>query len=457
LQAGHGNVALFESASAKDLKFSTLDNGNVEVSGLNVFRSGQFKDSMGYESTWEPEHMAQFVSNFELLRDKNTLVHVPVREGHDDIFSSGLNVVGYITKLSTTRGEDPSGNTVTLLQAAFEFTEPDAFGKLKRGTYRARSSEVGMYETNAGEIYWPVFMGFAFVDIPAVEGLYDTSQPARCYDSPNTNRKHFFIHASEEGTVTHPAPGQNQPAPVPGAVRPAPAPGQPNPTPQPVTEPVLPLAPSQQGQPQPVPAGQSGQHSGGGGAPAFLMYGNQTTDVGALQAHISRLEAFEAQGRPNQVALLVNGAVSQDVSAIQTHINALEAFQRETVASQREAFVRQLASDDKILATQIDSLCEFARGLKPEQWSQYRSSWEAAPKVPFLSNHAQGVVNQDGQNPTSSRPQPKPADEYETAIATVLMHRQSGMSTDQLINTGSFMKLKVAGKLPDELAILVAK
>lgn len=148
--------------------------GNSVVQGLEIFKAGSFKDSLGDQKTWTTEQLAMMASHFEMLRANDKLPNVPVRVDHS---WSVDDVVGYIDALRVVGDR---------LVADVEFTEPDAYSKFERGTYRSRSLEVGPYETNDGVTYWPVVLGLAFVDLPAVEGLHSKPRLFR-HDGKETN------------------------------------------------------------------------------------------------------------------------------------------------------------------------------------------------------------------------------------------------------------------------------
>jgi hypothetical protein len=135
------------------------DDGTGYVRGLKVFRTGKLKDSRGNEFTWEPNHLKAAVDNFNALRGE--LPHVPVRAGHTRDVNQ---VVGYYEALRTDG---------RFLIADLDITEPDAFAKIKRKTYRGRSLEIGVFDSASG-LTWPTVLGLAFVDIPAVSGLYES-------------------------------------------------------------------------------------------------------------------------------------------------------------------------------------------------------------------------------------------------------------------------------------------
>lgn len=189
------------------------DHGNQCLRNFRVFKTGTFKDSFGFEATWETIHLDQMVGHYKLLRDGGNFPDVPVRSDHS--FSVD-KIVGYFMDLERQDEGDTS-----FLNATIEFTEPDAFAKWQRGTYRSRSLEVGMYESNTGSSYWPVVMGVAFVDIPAVEGLY-----ARARAAVTSHRQDKETASVEEEntttTTTPPAPPAAPPAAAPAAPAPAP-------------------------------------------------------------------------------------------------------------------------------------------------------------------------------------------------------------------------------------------
>jgi hypothetical protein len=93
--------------------------------------------------------------------------HVPVRANHPGMFDGGdiNNVGGYITELKRIGKK---------LVADIRVTRPAMKENIEEGTFINRSSEIGTYDDNKGNIYFPVLFGFAWVDIPQVEGLSPT-------------------------------------------------------------------------------------------------------------------------------------------------------------------------------------------------------------------------------------------------------------------------------------------
>lgn len=264
------------------------DNGNLAVQRMAVFRTGTFRDSMGEQFTYEDIHIRQMLANFEYLKSNKLFENVPVRDGHKSFLVSDIEgngkVVGWHTSLTTENLQAPhEDEKYDYVFADFEFTEPDAAAKFERGTWRNRSAEIGMYRTNAEADFWPVYMGVAFVDIPAVEGLNFSSSNGAS-DGPK-----FFVMKDKEKSV-----GDTQPQVV-GQV---PAPGT--------------QAPAQHSAPA------------GGGLPfdptphVFAVNGLQVTDYTAVQAHINVLERFRADVQEQARKDFVSGlATANKIAASQ--------------------------------------------------------------------------------------------------------------------------------------------
>jgi len=149
----------FGGAPNTDAVFTRGDDGTASLSGLSIFRSGTHTDSLGRESEWTDADLRKMVSNFNKFRKDGTFANIPVRANHDRGIES---VIGYFTGAKFSDG---------YLMADIEFTEPEAADKWERGTYRSRSSEIGTFTDGEAE-HWPFLYGVAFVDLPAVSGLF---------------------------------------------------------------------------------------------------------------------------------------------------------------------------------------------------------------------------------------------------------------------------------------------
>lgn len=365
-----------------------LGNGNWAIDGLRIFKSGTFKDSMGFQRTWEVEHLEQMIFNYNMLRDRGLFPNVPVRTDHS---ASIDRVVGYIESLRR------DGN---FLVADLEITEPDAYDKWKRGTFRSRSLEVGAYETNDESMYWPVVMGLAFVDIPAVEGLHSKNKES---DKLAMSFSQYMQDEHKETSVAEDATNQDK---TDGGEQQTDG-GEKQ------TQTTPPTAPAQT-ETQPAP-------------PAPVTPGEPQIQEGDNQG--------EGQHRAGSFSFRVNGQTITDFGAVQRHIEALEGFQRESIKTARQDFVKGLATDNKIAATQLDSLTELAVGMSDEQFNAFKVSYESAPQSSLLASHG----NTGGGTP----PAGSPADEERQILEEqVAMHRRSGMSEDKLQKTDSYRRLQ---------------
>lgn len=399
----------------------TNANGNHVLVGLRVFRVGTFTDMFGFEHTWDDTHLDLMVLHFGLLRDSGIFPDVPVRADHG---SSVRNVVGYYESLY----RDPEDNQ--FLSADIEFTEPDAYEKWQRRTWRSRSIEIGMYETNDSRSYWPVVMGLAFVDIPAVEGLHGRQGSKFHFSQALQDNEENNMHKTAEEWAKDPqgwaaaavyaqwvvaanfaqacenwekavnyakaledeAAAQNPPAPpappAPGVVPPAP-------------HAAPPAAPPTSAQPQPM-------------------------------------------------AFRVNGSQTSDFSTVQAHIDGLEQFAKETREAGRQAFVEKLATDNKIAASQVAGLMAHALSLNDQQFMSFRASYDAAPALSIFGQQVQQDTT-PGDPGTGGPSQPTTAQEIETLKGIVQQHRYTGVSEEDLAKKSSYKRLVALGVDPSTL------
>lgn len=375
------NVSLFSSGdlvASRPLKFAKKkkDDGTdaLVVTGQPIFRSGTFRDSMGFQHTWDDFHMQQIVSNFDLLKGRNVFTDPPVRKGHGSFFGERMDgLVGYMTGLATEKFTNPTDNKeYTYLLADYEVLDKAAQDAIASGLWRHRSFEVGFYTSNDDAEFWPVAMGFAFVDIPAVEGLNFSKLPGI--------GSAYSMMFEKEAPVTTPVDTTTPPAA--GATAPA--------------------APATPAAPAPAPA--------------------------AHAAPVPPVHKFS-----------INGAETTDFAAVQAHITTLEQFRTETVTAGRKNYVSSLASSNKILATQVPQLEEFALGLSDEQYKKWCESYASAPATPLLGNHAAGTSNHNG---TAELTEAQKQNEIDKGI--VGQHRAAGMAQDVLEKTPSYSRLKAA-------------
>lgn len=365
-------------------------DGTLVVEGQPVFRTGTFRDSMGRQGTWEPLHIDQMVAHYEMLKNRNILADVPVRDGHPGFLISGQEgsgkVVGWHTSLEA-KAVETDGKKITYLVASYVLTEPEAAEKYERGTYRNRSSEVGTYITNDEAEFWPVYMGVAFVDLPAVEGLNNV-EFSKSGASDYAERDVVFLF-DRESPLSTPV---NQPS---GGTQNSQPPQQPQIQPQ-LGAPILPPALHTQAPVQPqAPAVQ-----------AFMINGQSITDVGQVQAHIT----------------------------------TLETFRNETLEAARVQFVTSLVESNRLLASQQESMTAFAKGLSGEQFASWKTAMEAGPQIPALGLH--GAPSDGGTRPATGGAPDAATAELDSARSIVRMHELAGKSKEFIEKTASYQTIQ---------------
>lgn len=303
-------------------QYGFADTDLISTSGVierdvKIFRAGTFTDSMGRTKTWTVDQFDIAVQNFFELRDRNILPNIPVREDHT---TSIKDVVGYLAGL---RREGD------LLVADVEWASPEAKRKWDSRQYRNRSVEIGQYVDNTGQKYDPVVLGLAFVDLPAVEGLYRIADHGG--DMPEENTPTPDPTAAAEPEVT------------------------PEETPEVTPEPAA-VTPEPESTPEPEPE-----------------------LVGAHSAHRPQVHTFR-----------IGGTDVSDYARVQAHIDALETFQEETVQGARAEFVAGLVSNKIITAPQGESFSALVPTMTTEQFAQFKAGFEGAAPANLFARHDLG-------------------------------------------------------------------
>jgi hypothetical protein len=380
----------------------------LTLEDVPVFRSGTFRDSMGYQHTYDPFHMEQMVSNFDLLKKQNILPDVPVRDGHPGFLLSGMEgngkVVGWHNSLRTEERVSPvDQQKYTYLLATYDILDEQAQTNIESGLWRNRSSEVGTYISNSEAEFFPVYAGFAYVDIPAVEGLNGFSKT-----NPGLGTTFSLMMESEEeapvGVTKHSAAAAEPvEEPVVEGDLAGSAGGDP------VVEPVVETPPVEVTEPHPVVVPEEV-------VPPVVEEGGDFS---------SSTQSFRINGQP-----------TTDFAAVQAHILTLEGFANETSNSNRRAFVKGLVDDKKITGAQQSTLEKFALGLDAEQYTAWCETYSLAPELGLLQLHAAGSSNTEGGNGQSES-----TAQFETAREIVEQHKRSGMPKDKIEATPSYKKL----------------
>lgn len=139
------------------------ENEGVIIKNVEIFKAGTFKGTEFKLSALE-----KMVANFYVLKSHGIFDHVPVRCDHPGWLGEvGVldRVGGYVKDLRVVGKK---------LVADIRLTSQSMLDKIKEGSYVQRSAEIGNYRDNNGDTWGPCLWGFAWVDIPAVEGLSPT-------------------------------------------------------------------------------------------------------------------------------------------------------------------------------------------------------------------------------------------------------------------------------------------
>lgn len=364
-------------------KYRSPQTNNLILEGVPVFRSGTFRDSMGFQHQWEVEHLSQMVDNFASLSTRGIVTSVPVRKDHVGFLESSLNsVIGYHTGIRTEERINPVDSvSYTYLLADMEIIDPDAIVRIESGLWRNLSSEIGTYITNAEAEYWPVYMGVAFVDFPAVEGLSGFSKRG-----PNDSGIHAgsavfsLVNEQEEtdmarntATTTLGKEGVDENT---------------------STEDLADKAVDLSGK-----TAEDGTEEGTEDEEQPTIPYDE--DEGQGDEDSSPEGDDDAEGQQNAgtaehglgaktFQFSVNGKPTSDFTAVQAHITALEGRLEADRLNGIEEFVKGLAEDGKILATQMDSMTVFAKSLDESQYASWAAQYDDAPQNPLFANHGAG-------------------------------------------------------------------
>lgn len=318
------------------------DTKTARLSGLGAFRTGTHTNSRGKESEWSSDDLREMVSNFKNLASDGSFKDVPMRVDHS---FSLKDVIGYISDVYVN-GE--------MLYVDVDITEPEAAEKYERGTFRARSAEIGKVKNSEGNLLDNVLMGLAFVDVPAVTGLYNKSSA-----NAETEQGEPAVTITEEDLKAEFAKGH-----------------------------------------------EAGVAEG--------------KDEFARPAH----------------RFTIGGEEEANIETVQSHIDQLEAFHAETVTAARTDFVDSLVETNVVPAPQADALKALVLDMGDEQFQSYKEIYSDMPVHPAFESYG----DQHGNQSNDIAPTPEEV-AIQDATAIVEMHRQAGMSEDDIANTPSAQKL----------------
>ena len=353
----------------------TADGGAV-VTGKRVFRVGQFRDSRGRQVEVSPDDLAAMVANFYALKATH-LPNVPIRRDHSETVT---NVMGYYTDLSTDG---------TYLYADFEITEPEDIAKYERGTYRSVSIEIGSYTTNDGQKYEPVVLGLAFVDLPAVEGL-------------------FTLHQEDIDTMSE------------------------------ITQEDLDAAVAYA-----LACGYAQALADAEPSDEQVQF---ALACGYAQADVDVRAEFAANDteRPPFKFTLAGGDITTDYSAVQAELAELKiarVAQAEQKQLFRSAFVDDLVRDNKIPAPMATQLKALAATLTDEQYAAFAATYEQAPALSMFANHGDSGGGSTGATVGATPGANSTAVEIAHLEKVVAFQREGGISDASLEQLPSYKRL----------------
>jgi hypothetical protein len=372
--------------------FSELDLMVAQSSDLierdiKIFRVGTFTDMFGRERTWTHDDLDAAVENFYLLRDANIVPNVPVREDHT---ISIKDVVGYF--LSVRRVGD-------FLFGDWEWASWEAKGKWDEKKYRNRSIEIGAYVANDGTKYDPVVLGLAFVDFPAVEGLYRIADHGDDMTTSNDQTNQDDADAVADQAAADQAAADQAAADQ--------------------------AAADQAAADQAAARAAADQAAAQADDDAAVAAADQTREpVGAhranMQPHVFRINGIEDVS---------------DYAAVQAHIVSLETFRTETIESSRTAFLDGLVSARVITGPQAAKFRAVIQPMSDEQFAAFREGFEGmAPANLFARHNVDGTGGNLGDDAR--------ADRISVLEGIVANHRARGVSPEEIQKMSSFQELQ---------------
>lgn len=377
-----------------------------KVLNMAIFKTGTLKDSKGRAREWSREDLEQMVANFALLKQKNVLPNVPVRENHSRAVE---NIGGYIENVRVA-GPDAEGKHY--LHADLDLTEPRVRERYHNGTYRNRSIEIGAYETNTGEIYFPVVLGLAFCDIPAVEGLYAAALSA--YEQ--NEKPEIMVYAPDNGadasskSATSATSAPQTDATFDRVISDLTAviAGLENPDAQNAVQKVIQAVEALKGataQPAPMPAPSNASGAEMPETFKFTLDGQETEIVG-----------------DEQTRKVIEGLVTHNAT-LTTQVQEFATAAEKAAEDARVAAVDSWLTGKKILPAEVDAMKAYVKTLSDEQFTAHSALVTGRPDLAFTTEHA----NTGGDTDEAKRDA-----EVRNHRATYDMLKFSGMSAEKL-------------------------
>lgn len=150
---------------------------------------------------------------------------------------------------------------------------------------------------------------------------------------------------------------------------------------------------------------------------------------------------FAAENKVGTVQFKMNGEVVTDPKVIQNYIETLEGFRKEANEESRKNFVKQLSDDNKILASQITSMTEYALGLEDEAFAAWAKLYDSSPALPMV-NGSKAEMQSDSDGGPKSREADQKADRIDVLTGIVKQHVLRNTPEDKIIEKESYKELK---------------
>lgn len=169
----------------------------------------------------------------------------------------------------------------------------------------------------------------------------------------------------------------------------------------------------------------------------------QTQPTEPVTADQPETPAPQPTASATQQGVMINGKLETDWRIVNQHIASLNAAQAEQRKTFRNEFVQQLAADNKIAATQIDSLQALAQDLTDEQFAGFQASYESVAPSTLFSNHPTQADSRQGESQgTQNTSAAEKADRISVLEGTVGMLRRT-MPEDKVVKTNAYAELQM--------------
>ena len=169
----------------------------------------------------------------------------------------------------------------------------------------------------------------------------------------------------------------------------------------------------------------------------FKMKGVATSDYAAVQAHIDELEK-RPEALPEPHAFRIFGAEEHDFAKVQAHVDTLEEVVDTLDKGSREEFCKKLAEDGKVLASKLDDVLTYAKGLDRPAYDAWAKNWEFVPGSSMFENHGSSGGTDEGHKTGGEM---KQSEIDQTVVDT---YRRAGRDEEWIANTEAGKRLAAA-------------